>query len=295
MQIDGMIIKAVAGMFEVYTANGILNASAAGKFRNKSLRPAVGDRVEVLLSQRSGENNFINEIKNRKNELIRPQIVNVDTLVIVLAVKKPEPDLLLVDRLVCCCRNEDIKPVICVNKSDYCSERAKEIAEQYEKSGIDAVCISAEEKLGIERLKEKLSPGVNCLCGQSAVGKSTITNLLLGRENFAVGGLSRKTDRGKHTTRHCELVCIENEKWLADTPGFSLLELPIIAPEKFMQFYNEFDEYSHACRFNGCSHVNEPNCAVKTAVSEGKLSLQRYERYKELFTEINEKWRKRYD
>lgn len=291
----GMIIKCVAGVYDVLIDNEVHSAYGAGKFRNQNISPLVGDDVVIKFSERNGEKNLITDILPRKNALLRPPVANVSTLIITLAVKKPNPDLKLIDQLICYCRLSSIEPIICINKSDYDFESALKIKEQYLKSNISAIITSADSNSGIDELRSEIKPGITCFCGQSAVGKSTLTNLLLGKKLFETGGLSKKTERGKHTTRHCELVKITDDKWIADTPGFSLLEAPELSPEDFKNLYYEFDSFADECRFIGCNHINEPDCAVKKAVKENVLSIERFDRYKQLYEEVKEKWRKRYD
>ena len=295
MDNTGMIIKCLAGVYDVLIDGKIFSAYAAGKFRNQKISPLIGDNVIVKFSERDGEKNLITDILPRKNALLRPPVANVTTLIITLAVKKPNPDLKLVDQLICYCRLSGIEPIVCINKSDFDISMAQEIREQYLKSSICSIITSADVVSGIEELRNSVKKGITCFCGQSAVGKSSLTNLLLGKKLFETGGLSKKTERGKHTTRHSELVQFDNEKWLADTPGVSLLEVPELSDYDFKNLYYEFDEFSGNCRFIGCNHVNEPDCAVKQAVEDGILSSERYERYKELYEEVKEKWRKRYD
>ncbi len=295
MNNSGMIVKCVAGVYDILIDGKIYSAVAKGNFRNKNLTPLVGDKVNIKFSERDEEQNLITEILPRKNALLRPPVANVDTLLITLAVKKPNPDLKLADLLICYSRMLQIEPIVCINKADYDKESAIKLAKQFQKSNIRAFITSSSNDEGIEELKTAINKGITCFGGQSAVGKSSLTNLLLGKEMFKTGGLSKKTERGKHTTRHSELVPFAEGKFLADTPGFSLLEMPEFSPDDFKNLYFEFEEYSIDCRFNGCNHVNEPDCAVKKAVENGVLSVERYERYKELFNEVNEKWRKRYD
>ncbi len=295
MSSQGMIVKCVAGVYDVLCAGETISAYAAGKFRNQKVTPLVGDKVEIKFSERENEKNLITEILPRKNALLRPPVANVNTLLMTVAVKKPNPDLKLIDYLIIYCRLLGIEPVVCINKSDYDCEMALELKEQFEKSGVRAFITSTLLNEGIDELKKAISPGITCFSGQSAVGKSSLTNLLIGRDLFETGGLSKKTERGKHTTRHSELVLFGDEKWLADTPGFSLLEAPELSPEKLKELYFEFEKYQGGCRFNGCNHVNEPDCAVKNAVKNNELSVHRYERYIALFNEVNEKWRRRYD
>lgn len=294
-EIEGMILKAVAGTFEVLCEEQLFSAYAAGKFRNMNLTPMVGDKVSLQLSERAGEKTFITQIRPRKNALLRPPVANVDTLLITVAVKRPSPDLKLADELICYCRMLEIEPVICVNKSDYDLQEASSIARQYQASGIRAYLTSALEEAGTTELKDNIPEGITCFCGQSAVGKSSLTNLLLGRPAFETGALSRKTERGRHTTRHCELVAFAPNRWLADTPGFSLLETPRLSPEELLELYEEYAPYAPNCRFTGCRHISEPDCAVKRAVEAGKLSLPRYERYKQIYEDVEQKWRNRYD
>lgn len=290
-----MIIKCVAGVYDVLCDGKIISACAAGKFRNKNLVPLPGDRVLIKKAERDGDADLITEILPRKNALVRPPVANVDTLLITVAVKKPNPDLKLADYLICYCRMFGIEPIVCINKCDYDPDEAVRLKEQFEKSCVRAFITSTLSKDGIEDLKGQINEGITCFSGQSAVGKSSLTNLLLGREAFETGGLSKKTERGKHTTRHSELVLFGENKWLADTPGFSLLELPELAPEEFKALYFEYEPYMQECRFNGCNHVNEPDCAVRGAVENGELSRERYIRYTELFNEVCDKWRRRYD
>jgi ribosome biogenesis GTPase len=189
----------------------------------------------------------------------------------------------------------NITPIVCINKIDYDTEEAERIKLQYEQSSIKTFLTSAIDAECINRLKNAIGEGITCFTGQSAVGKSTLTNGLLGHEAFRTGGLSKKTERGKHTTRHTELVMFDTEKFLVDTPGFSLIEVPSLSPEDFKDLYYEYNDYIDKCRFNGCNHINEPVCGVKNAVECGELSKERYERYRQLFQEIEENWRKRYD
>lgn len=294
MQAEGIVIKAVAGVFDVFCNGEVLQAFAAGRFRNEKIRLLVGDRVVLELAP-NDDKNFISEVMLRKNQIARPTVANVDTLLITLAVKKPNPDLMLVDQLICWCRKIDIEPVVCINKSDYSLDDALFLAEQYKKSGIRVFITSKEDKASVDILRENLREGITCFCGQSAVGKSSLMNQLLGKQAFETGGLSKRTERGKNTTRHCELVAFDKNKFLADTPGFSLLEMPLLSPQELTELYFEYTPYADKCRFNGCAHINEPECAVKEAIKNGTLSIERHERYKEIFLQTTERWKKRYD
>lgn len=290
---EGLIYKILAGTYFVSAEGERVRAKAAGRFRREGVTPKVGDRVSLRSPQ--GGLWLIEGISPRRNELIRPPVANIDRLAIVLAPVYPSPDLALADLLIGYCRHFDIRPVICINKTDMDKQGAAKLLEQYKASNINAICVSAAENQGINELKDMLGPGVNCFAGQSAVGKSSLLNRLIEGAELQTGGLSRKTDRGRHTTRQCELIEYDENCFFVDTPGFSLLEQLLMPPEDFTALYYEFDEYAPLCRFRGCSHVSEPGCAVKEAVSRGELSSERYERYKNLYKITDENWRKRYD
>ena len=292
---EGLIYKVLAGTYFISLDGAHIQAKAAGRFRKEKLEPKVGDRVILRPPQGEGSFWLIESINERKNELLRPPVANIDRLVIVLSPVYPAPDLSLADLLINYCRHFEIKPVICINKMDMDKQGAQALKEQYDSCGIDAVCVSAHKGQGIDRLRSLLGRGVNCFAGQSAVGKSSLLNCLIEGGRLKTGGLSRKTDRGRHTTRQCELMEYEPDCFFIDTPGFSLLEQMLMPPEDFTALYYEFDKYAPFCRFRGCSHVNEPGCAVKEAVAKGELSSQRYERYKNLYKITEENWRKRYD
>ena len=290
---EGLIYKILAGTYFISLNGERLQAKAAGRFRKEGLEPKVGDRV--LLRPPQGGFWLIERIKERKNEFIRPPVANIDRLVIVFSPVYPAPDLSLADLLISYCRNFDIKPVICINKTDMDKQGAGALREQYASSGIDAVCVSAVHDWGMDELRSLLGRGISCFAGQSAVGKSSLLNRLIEGAELKTGALSRKTDRGRHTTRQCELMEYAPECFFVDTPGFSLLEQLLMPPKDFKALYYEFDKYAPFCRFRGCSHVNEPGCAVKEAVARGELSSERYERYKSLYKITEENWRKRYD
>ncbi|MBP5662159.1 MAG: ribosome small subunit-dependent GTPase A [Clostridia bacterium] len=286
---EGQIIKCVAGVYDVLCGQDVFSLRAAGRFRGRGITPLVGDRVLF------DDEGFLTQVVRRRNELTRPPLANVDTLIITVAVHTPEPDRTLADKLICFCRARGITPLLCVNKCDLDPAQAQRILREYEMCGIAAVRTSLRDDRSIEALRQAIPDGTACFCGQSAVGKSSLTNALLGKSRFQTGGLSKKTERGRHTTRHCELVRLSNTVLLADTPGFSLLEMPLLSPEDFRDLYAEYAPFAPECRFHGCFHDREPGCAVKQAVDEGRLSAERYRRYTQLLQEVKEKWGMRYD
>lgn len=291
--LSGKIYKVLAGTYYIMTDIGKVEAKAKGSFRNDNTVPKVGDNVQ--LEQQAGAYRIKN-IYPRKNELVRPSVANIDKLVIVMAVHKPEPDLILAEKLIFSCRMNNIEPIIVINKSDIDNKAAAELASEMAQSGAKTICVSVKENLGINDLLLELKEFTSSFAGQSAVGKSSIASQLLAGLNLSIGGLSRKTDRGRHTTRCCELFCFDKNSFIVDTPGFSLFDDELISPDDFVQYFdNVYSELSQKCRFRGCTHTNEPDCAVMEAVQNGKLSEQRFLRYCKLYKIILEKWRNRYD
>lgn len=294
--LQGKIIKGVGGFYTVKSENsGLCVCKARGLFRKNGEVPMPGDNVEFSIDGKG--QGFILRILPRKNALVRPAAANVDKLLIVLAATEPEPDLELADKLLLYCAKLNIVPIIVINKCDFGeNETAQSIKRQYTSCGDPpaVVCVSAESGFGMDELRTMLTGDTICLAGQSAVGKTSMLNALLGLSR-ETGGLSAKTERGRHTTRHAELLELPGGGLIADTPGFSMLESVPLEPEEIPCMYGEFAEYKGMCRFMGCMHLSEPDCAVKEAVAEGRIPPERYERYKKLVNEALEARRHRYD
>lgn len=297
MDIEGIILKGVAGSYNILLTDGtVIEATACGRFRKEKITPLVGDRVALEQIHTKGENAWrMADILPRTNQLNRPPMANVSTLVIVLTPAKPAPDLLLADELICHCRLHDIRPMVCINKKDIDPAGAEELEREYAACGIETVVTCAQKKQGVERLADKLSGGLNCFCGQSAVGKSSLLNILLPEQTLETGGLSKKTDRGRHTTRHSEIWLLPDGKPVADTPGFSLLGTLEMPPGELAELYPEFLPFAENCRFRDCVHTGQKGCAVETAVKHGLLPKGRYDRYAAIYNTLLEKWRNRYD
>ena len=291
--LEGRIYKLLAGTYYVDTPMGAMAAKAKGSFRSESVLPRVGDCVRL---ESSGGAYRICEILPRRNCLLRPMVSNVDRLVIVLAVQKPLPDLMLAEKMIIASRKADIEPVIAINKSEIDMQRAKELASEFAQADIQTFVLSCREGVGLEEFKAYMRQGVSCFSGQSAVGKSSLTQQLIPGAHLVTGDLSKKTDRGKHTTRHCELYRIDGGGYVVDTPGFSLLEEEVIDPAALQELFDpQYGLLASKCRFRGCSHTAEPDCAVKKAAEIGAVSKERYERYCRLYAGIKDNWRKRYD
>lgn len=289
---QGRIIKGIGGFYYVQGADGtVTECRARGRFRHDGKPPLVGDRVTIL-PQREGYA-LVDKILPRRNELVRPQAANIDRLIIVLSASAPQPDWLLVDKLLIQAKLSDIAPLLLLNKCD-CADVDIQAAFLADYAAFETLCVSAKTGEGLPRLRELLSDGVSCFAGQSAVGKSSLLNALIPGLALETGGLSRKTDRGRHTTRHAELLPF-GAGALLDTPGFSLY-----APEEMEQdaldaCYPEFGSLPGQCRFAACMHVSEPDCAVKKMVGSGGMSRARYERYVQLAREFEQRRKHRYD
>lgn len=293
---NGKIIKGVGGFYYIHLHdNRIFECKAKGIFRNKNIKPAVGDNVEIDIIDEDNLKGNITSILERSNKLIRPAVANVDQAVIIFALSNPEPNYNLLDRFLIMMDRQDVKTILCLNKSDLMEdESAIKIKKIYEACGYDVIITSTyskEQNSGISELKQKLTGKTTVFAGPSGVGKSSLLNCLNPNACVQTGEISEKIKRGKHTTRHSELINISEDTYIMDTPGFSSLSIEDLEAEDIKVFYNEFADYSHGCRFNGCVHINEPDCNVKKAVESGEISTLRYNNYKQLFEELKAKRR----
>ena len=280
---EGIIIKGIGGFYYIKTSNDIVECKARGKFRYESLKPMVGDRVKINIVNGKGT---IEEILPRASTLIRPTVSNVTQAFVVFAIKKPDINYDLLNKFLVLCEYNDIKAIVCLNKEDLCTEEEKsEVKEIINNIGYEVLFINAKEKQGIDELKLRLKNNITVLCGPSGAGKSTLLNGLIDKKHMETGEISQKLGRGKHTTRHSELIEIENG-FLVDTPGFSTLGLDFIDKDSLKYCFPEFKEYNNLCKFNGCNHYKEPSCAVKENVEKNNINPLRYEFYIKSLEEI---------
>lgn len=280
---EGIIIKGIGGFYYIKTDEGIIECKARGKFRYNSLKPMVGDRVTIKVENGKG---VIEDIHERSSELIRPTVANVTQAFVVFAIKNPDINLDLLNRFLTLCEYNDIHAVVCLNKEDLCKEEEKEnLKELINDIGYEVLFINAKEGKGFDALKERLEHNITVLCGPSGAGKSTLLNSFIDREHMETGSVSEKIGRGKHTTRHSELIDVDNG-YLVDTPGFTTLDVTFIDRDSLKYCFPEFNDYNNLCKFNGCNHYKEPKCAVKEAVEEGKINKLRYEFYIKTLEEI---------
>lgn len=290
---QGKIIKGIAGFYYVHTAeSGIYECKAKGIFRNQKIKPLVGDNVRLNVLDEEEKTGNIEELLPRKNALIRPAVANVDQALVIFAAAKPKPNFNLLDRFLILMKYQEVPVTICFNKQDLVSEEELRLLRKaYEGGGYRIQFTSAAKEKGIEELRTLLRGKTTAAAGPSGVGKSSLINLLYPNAGMETGDISKKIERGKHTTRHSELFALDNESYICDTPGFSSVYLPDMEKEDLKEYFPEFQEYEPGCRFQGCVHIHEPDCGVKEALAQKKISRIRYDNYKCLYEEIKDKRR----
>lgn len=281
-------MKGIGGFYYVEVEGaGLYECRAKGIFRNKKMKPNVGDIVDIDVISEEEKTGNLTVIHKRKNQLIRPMVANVDQALVIFAVHEPEPNFQLLNRFLIMMEKQQIPVIICFNKMDLASEEEKEqLRQDYENSGCRVLFSSAREGEGIPEIRELLRGKTTVMAGPSGVGKSSTLNTISPKTQMETGAVSEKIKRGRHTTRHSELIYLGEETFLMDTPGFSSLYLEDIDKEELRFYFPEFADYENQCRFNGCSHIHEPGCAVKQALEEGAISRMRYDDYCYLYEEL---------
>ena len=289
----GKIIKGIAGFYYVHGEDGnVYECRAKGIFRKDNQKPLVGDNVEItVLDMKEQEGNLTN-ILPRKNSLIRPAVANVDQALVIFAMENPKPNFLLLDRFLIMMEQAGIPAAVCFNKIDLADrETADSLGGIYRGCGYPVILSSVREKTGLEEIRGMLRGKTTVVAGPSGVGKSSLTNLLQDQVQMETGEISRKLKRGRHTTRHSQVIAAGGNTYLMDTPGFSSLYLTDMEPDELKSCFREFHRYEGRCRFQGCSHIHEPDCEVKKALERGEIARQRYEDYLALYEELKEKRR----
>lgn len=289
---EGRIIKALAGFYYVEDHHTIIQCRARGRFRNEDKKPLVGDYCKYEVE--GSNDGYIMELLPRKNELVRPPICNVDQALLVFSSKEPDFSSLLLDKFLLVIEHLHIEPIICISKMDLVKEHDPiyQQIEQYQKAGYRVLLCSSTNQLGIDEIKSVFKDKVSVITGQSGVGKSSLLNALDINLQLETNQISKSLGRGKHTTRHVELMPLY-DGYVADTPGFSSLELEM-EPEELAKAYHDFKELSGDCKFRGCLHDSEPKCAVKEAVEKGHISKERYTHYLQYLQDVKKKKERQY-
>lgn len=285
---QGKIIKGIAGFYYVYVAgSGLYECKAKGVFRKQKLKPLVGDDVQIdIISEEEMTGNVV-DILPRKNALVRPAVANVDQALVIFAAASPKPNLNLLDRFLLMMEQQEVPTVVCFNKQDLASEEELDaLREAYRTSGYPLLFLSAKKEEGIGAVRELLAGKTTTVAGPSGVGKSTLINLLAPDVQMETGAISEKIQRGKHTTRHSQLIWLGGDTFIFDTPGFSSLAVDFFEKETLGTLFPEFIPFEPNCRFTGCSHIGEPDCGIKEALCEGKISRSRYDNYVQIYNEL---------
>jgi len=287
---EGKIVKALSGFYYVLHNDSLIQCRGRGIFRKNKITPLVGD--EVVFQAENELEGYILEVKMRKNELVRPPIANVDQAILVFSAVEPDFSTVLLDRFLVLVEFNHIKPLICITKMDLTNnvekEKIADYAEQYRAAGYEVILTSSETETGIELLNPHIEKKISVFAGQSGVGKSSLLNVLRPDLDLKTNDISTHLGRGKHTTRHVELIKIGNGL-IADTPGFSSLEFTTIEAEDLTFCFPEIQGASENCKFRGCLHVTEPKCGVKAAVESGEIPAYRYEHYVDFLQEIKDR------
>ena len=284
----GKIIKGISGFYYVYVEGaGLYECKAKGAFRKQKIKPLVGDNVEIAVIDEANKLGNVEKILPRKNELIRPAVSNIDMALVIFASAKPDPNFNLLDRFLCMMEYQKVPVTICFNKIDLVDkEKLKEYSGIYEPAGYNVIFTCTKTKEGLGSIRSLLEGKTTTVAGPSGVGKSSIINCLQSDITMETGTISEKIERGKHTTRHSDIIHVSHDTYIMDTPGFSSMDVPGFEKEDLWTCYPEFVRHEPYCRFIGCSHINEPDCGVKAAIEDGEISPVRYENYKLLYEEL---------
>lgn len=286
----GIILKGIGGFYYVKDDNSgdVYECKPRGVFRKDSITPLPGDRVGFTVLDEPEKLGNIDEIHKRTSELVRPAIANIDQLIIVVAVKAPNPDFMLLDKLLVTAEMKNLNVLICINKVDLEDSNAKLIRDAYQLAGYNCIEISSVKNIGYKHLKDELKGHISVFAGQSGVGKSTILNHIMESWVMETGTVSDRIERGKHTTRHAEIMELRYGGYVADTPGFSSYELADVQFGELQNYYPEFRKYLNCCRFTSCSHITEPDCPIREALERGEIDNGRYQRYIQVYKALKE-------
>ena len=285
---QGIIIGNISNTYKIKTENQIYEAYARGKFKNEEITPLVGDKVEIEVTDETSNSAIIEQILPRKNEIKRPKMANIDQIIFIVSTKNPKPDLLMLDKQLAYVEKLRIEPIIIINKIDL-QDTYKEIQELYASIGYKTIVTSAKQGMGIEDVKMILKNKISVFSGNSGVGKSSIINAIFGKDKTQEGEISQKNKKGKNTTTDTKLYELEENTYIADTPGFSSFEINEIESTELDQYFREFKQEIENCEFVGCTHIKEECCGIKHAIAKGRISQERYERFCKIYEELKDK------
>jgi ribosome biogenesis GTPase len=286
----GRILKGISGFYYVYVVeSGIYECKAKGTFRKENVKPLVGDEVRIQVISEEKMTGNIEEILPRRMELSRPTVANVDQALVIFAMKEPQLNLRLLDSFLVNMEEKRLPTVICFNKSDLATEEEKrELKQVYESAGYQVIFSSIKQKSGLDEIKAVLEGKLTTVAGPSGVGKSSVINELQSEVQMETDGMMKKMDSGKQTTRHSQLIRIDGNSFIMDTPGFGSMDLPAIEEGELDELFPEMREEKYDCKFAGCAHLKEPDCAVKEKLSSGGIAKSRYENYQAFYEELRD-------
>ncbi len=294
-QIEGYIIKHIANQYVVQTKQGLYQATARGRLKKEEISPVVGDKVRILVEEEETKQAVIEEIFPRTVLMRRPKIANITQMVFVISSQHPKPDLLLLDKQLALAELKHINSLIVLNKMDLDKKQQfQSIKEMYQKIGYEIIETQANESVGVPELKKKLKGNVNVFSGNSGVGKSTLLNHIFAKNLTEEGEISQKNQRGKNTTTAIQLYEMDEDTFIADTPGFSTFDVSEILANELDQCFKEFQKYIPKCQFVGCTHIKEETCGVKKAMQEGKITQGRYINFCKIYEELKEKEKRKW-
>lgn len=284
---QGLIISNIANYYTVETKEQMIKCNARGKLKKEEISPVVGDLVEIEITDEEKQEGVINQIKERKNYSKRPKLANITQILLVVSANKPKPDLLMLDKQLAFAHLQNITPIIVLNKIDLKS--VKEIRQIYEKIGYKIIETNAQSGEGVDELKQVLKNNMSAFSGNSGVGKSTLLNQIFNKQLTKQGEISNKNQKGKNTTTAVQLYKIDENTYIADTPGFSTFEICEIPTEELDKHFIEFEKYEEKCAYVGCTHIKEQECGIKQALQQEKISEQRYQNYIKIYKDLKDK------